>query len=312
MAVCRELQKHRVLLDVIQIGTEQDEKLRGISKATGGMCFEPKTLKSALKLLELETLLCAKERVDRPIRKLDSTLDLTMLCWQGPDRCDEESVPQRKQPEELKQPVVPLEQALLRIAETETLAEAGKQTKPVSREHIRAVMRAMRAVQKEPHPAFDVFPSASNMSFWRLVVQGPASSPYAAGTWIMFIRFPPNYPQVAPEVRFVTPIKHCNINCYGRVCHSIFTRNWTADTPILTILNVVYGLLLTPDVQDPLDTALALSHYDGSGDYEGSILTHVQKHANFTREQRRKQLLGEKDKEEEEEEEESEESEEVD
>ena len=29
--------------------------------------------------------------------------------------------------------------------------------------------------------------------------------------------FPPNYPSVAPDIRFITPIQHCNINAHGRV-----------------------------------------------------------------------------------------------
>ena len=51
----------------------------------------------------------------------------------------------------------------------------------------------------------------------------------------------------------MTPVKHCNINCYGRICHSIFDRNYTVDTNMSTILECIYGLLLNPDVTDPLD-----------------------------------------------------------
>jgi len=82
---------------------------------------------------------------------------------------------------------------------------------------------------------------------------GPDSTPYKEGTFVLYCRFPPNYPQAAPEIRFVTPVKHCNINCYGRICHSIFDRNYTVDTNMSTILECIYGLLLNPDVTDPLD-----------------------------------------------------------
>eukprot|EP00966_Prymnesium_polylepis_P316132 7304467-Prymnesium_polylepis.1 len=61
-------------------------------------------------------------------------------------------------------------------------------------------------------------------------MEGPGGSPYADGTWLLSVRFPPTYPVQPPEVRFVTSIIHCNINSYGKVCHSILDRNWTSDT----------------------------------------------------------------------------------
>jgi ubiquitin-protein ligase len=67
------------------------------------------------------------------------------------------------------------------------------------------------------------------------------------------------------RVRFVTPILHCNVNCYGKICHSIFGRNWTADTTIASIFENVYGLLLTPDIADPIDTNLAMDFHAGTG-----------------------------------------------
>eukprot|EP00479_Gromia_sphaerica_P001354 TRINITY_DN11534_c0_g1_i1.p1 TRINITY_DN11534_c0_g1~~TRINITY_DN11534_c0_g1_i1.p1 ORF type:complete len:93 (-),score=13.89 TRINITY_DN11534_c0_g1_i1:280-558(-) len=87
---------------------------------------------------------------------------------------------------------------------------------------------------------------------------GPESTPYRSGVWVLYVDFPPDYPQAAPEIRFITPIKHCNVNSYGRVCHSIFDRNYTTDIPLSMILQCVYGLLLSPDVSDPLDSTLAL------------------------------------------------------
>jgi hypothetical protein len=38
-----------------------------------------------------------------------------------------------------------------------------------------------------------------------------------------------------------------------------------------------YGLLLSPDVADPLDSNLALSFYESSGIYEIRIVNHCQK-----------------------------------
>jgi ubiquitin-protein ligase len=117
------------------------------------------------------------------------------------------------------------------------------------------------------------------MNFWRMLLKGPEGGPYSAGVWLLYASFPDDYPRVAPQVRFITPIKHCNINSYGRICHSILDRNWTADTPFCTVLQCIYGLLLNPDVDDPLDSTLALQFFDDSGTYEVSVVEHTQRFA---------------------------------
>lgn len=53
------------------------------------------------------------------------------------------------------------------------------------------------------------------------------------------MRFSDNFPHEAPEVRFVTPIRHCNINGHGRVCHSILDRDWAMDTSVQTVLECI-------------------------------------------------------------------------
>ncbi len=53
-------------------------------------------------------------------------------------------------------------------------------------------------------------------------------------------------------------VVHCNVNAHGKICHSIFDRNYSSDTAVGTLLEHVYGLLLTPDKDDPLDSSLAL------------------------------------------------------
>ena len=48
-------------------------------------------------------------------------------------------------------------------------------------------------------------------------------------------------------------VYHCNINSVGRICHNIFDRNYNAQITMRDILNAVYGLLIIPEPEDPLD-----------------------------------------------------------
>jgi len=211
------------------------------------------------------------------------------------DLCDDEQVPARKAAPHIQSPVMGLDMALTKEKEivevsgsapkSDDLAMSAKD-KIVNRERIRRIMREMKALHVKPHPAFDIFPCVEDISFWKATMEGPASTPYKDGVWLLYVAFPSNYPDSAPEIRFITPIKHCNVNCYGRICHSIFDRNYTPDTTMATIFQCIFGLLLSPDVSDPLDSTLAFEFYDDSGLYETSIVEQTRKHAGKkTREQ---------------------------
>jgi ubiquitin-protein ligase/uncharacterized protein YegL len=306
--VAQNVQRSDIVVDVVQIGEEQnqDRNLRGIARASGGYCFAPRTLADALKLNELETFLCSLERPDSKRPELVSyPVQLGNLARRPLDFCDEtHKAPERKRVKELDSKFSPLvkcfggadvsaapqatqaapKQVLPESKTTATAASVASHKKPEMLRQKR-IMLEMRALIRDPHKEFDIFVNPEDIGLWKLIVQGPSSTPYKDGCWVLYIAFGAEYPRKAPEVRFVTPIKHCNINVHGKVCHSIFDKNWTPDTGIMTVLQCVYGLLLTPDTTDPLDSTLALAFYDDSGKYEADILMHVKAHANKTRQQ---------------------------
>ena len=99
------------------------------------------------------------------------------------------------------------------------------------------------------------------------------------GLCIYIFFFMIGYPAVAPELRFETKILHCNVNSYGKLCHPIFSRSYTSDTNVRTLLDCVFGLLLSPDQTDPLDSSLTLGFYQADGTYEVHTHTHTCTHA---------------------------------
>jgi hypothetical protein len=99
-------------------------------------------------------------------------------------------------------------------------------------QQMRRIMRELRKVVNEKHPAIDVYTSVENAFFWIIVVQGPDGTPYAESAFKAYVDFPASWPQRPPQVRFVTAIRHCNVNSYGRVCHGILGRDWMADTEV--------------------------------------------------------------------------------
>lgn len=47
------------------------------------------------------------------------------------------------------------------------------------------------------------------------------------------------------------------MNQQGRICHSVFDRNYSPALSFKQIIECVYGLILTPEPEDPLDNVVA-------------------------------------------------------
>eukprot|EP01116_Phalansterium_solitarium_P023797 TRINITY_DN851_c0_g1_i5.p2 TRINITY_DN851_c0_g1~~TRINITY_DN851_c0_g1_i5.p2 ORF type:complete len:522 (-),score=161.57 TRINITY_DN851_c0_g1_i5:965-2530(-) len=276
LQVVSALQRNSIILDGIRIADgASDTMLHTMCKATGGYSFNPTNLKDALRLMELETLLFLAERPQiAPVRRAVGRLnELTKFTAMPVDVCNETTVPARRLPAELSQASLSLELTL------ERGAPPVLSKRPDEASRIRRIMQELRLLMSEPHPSVEVFPCESNIRFWRLLLKGPEESPYAGGVWLLYANFSEEYPLRAPEMRFVTPIKHSNVNHYGKICHSIFTRNWTSDTTMRAVSDLVYALMLHPETQDPLDTTLAMQYFEDPGVYEVSIAEHVARHA---------------------------------
>ena len=303
--VAARLQKKNIVLDAVSVddslsnsGSQVNNTLHQMAKATRGYSFMPRTLKDALLLNELETVLSceSRESLTHPVSvKVTSEKKLKSFGWESVDVCDEHTVPERVQNPALENSVTTLADFLAgnetktadggsnKANKSNTTNTATGESKPAStiasRKCTKRLMKELRLLKKKPHDMIRIYPSEENIQFWRVLIEGPESTPYHKGVWLLTIDFPDDFPRSPPSVRFVTKILHCNINSYGRVCHSILDRNWSSETRIKTVLDCLYGLLLVPDVDSPLDSTLALARADDSGGYEGKIIAHTQTYA---------------------------------
>ncbi|XP_062382868.1 uncharacterized protein LOC134070498 [Sardina pilchardus] len=228
--------------NILEISRD-DRVLHGITNATGGCCFKPATSTEALKLFEMETVLSLESRrlKRKPVDTIKSLGDLSG----GFSRRGYDKQPDVKLPEEIKSKVTVTEKAV-RKSRRRWLMEKDKR-----------ILEELKSLHCDPHPYCSLFPSEKDFTFWRVLMRGPPDTPYEDGVFELYCQFGSDYPIKPPLVRFITPVYHCNVNSVGRICHSIFDRNYSAHITMREILDAIYGLLIAPEPDDPLDSVLA-------------------------------------------------------
>ncbi|CAL8273091.1 unnamed protein product [Gadus morhua 'NCC'] len=154
------------------------------------------------------------------------------------------------------------------------------------------ILEELRSLHCDPHPYLTIFPSESDFTFWKILLQGPPDTSYENGTFELYCQFGPDYPVKPPTIRFVTVMYHCNINSSGRICHNIFDRGYNAHITMKEILEAVYGLLIAPEPEDPLDSILAEKFQSSKEEYEQEAKDHTAKTAAKSINEKEQELVG--------------------
>ena len=98
-------------------------------------------------------------------------------------------------------------------------------------------------------------PDQDNIFRWSASLTGPRDSSYKGGIFDLRVEFPDNYPESAPEIYFITPIFHLNVNPYnnkdwgiklGHVSLTILD-NWKPEYTIREIFTYIFALLYNPN-----------------------------------------------------------------
>ena len=129
-------------------------------------------------------------------------------------------------------------------------------------------------------------PDSNNPYLWQCTMLGPTDTSFAGGLFYLKIIFPIDYPTKAPEVLFVTPIYHVNVNhikqptCpLGHIC--ISTLNfWNPDTRIREILTNIFALFYMGNPQSPYGTDRQSEMLNTPQIFEQKIKYFTNKYAN--------------------------------
>ncbi|KAF8536862.1 hypothetical protein BDD12DRAFT_849140 [Trichophaea hybrida] len=323
--VCHQLYNEDVVLDTIVIGTNQTSDLFKIAKHTGGYAFSPQSRNSLFQIFLLETFLDIRVRpeiVRVPI------IDYALSTPKEPDMKDIfDFPPMRPHPNQNDQffsvrdanrflassrpyaftNITPSSRAssvfaaseiafsrLGSISDTDTMMSdvTGRTLTPTSGSTRSESLREVRAAIDNHHDYMDIYVSESNMDFWKVVMEGPPGSPYASGTFVLYVEHGADLPRKAPLVRFITPILHPNITKHGRICHPIFGREWNHGIRTHTLLQHVWGMLMTLEARDAVDPLFTLTFWTNPEAGALDVKRYIQRFASRSRRQLRAEILG--------------------
>ncbi|KAL2887675.1 Ubiquitin-conjugating enzyme E2 14 [Ceratocystis lukuohia] len=122
------------------------------------------------------------------------------------------------------------------------------------------INKELADITANPIPGISVSLLNDVLHTWACTISGPENTPYVGGAFTIHIMLPTDYPFKPPAVKFVTRIYHPNVTNdeQGSVCLGLLkSENWKPNTRVASVLEAIRALMIEPNADDPLDTAIA-------------------------------------------------------
>lgn len=210
--------------------------MRALSNAADGCCFLVNSYEEGLALFEREAVLSLRHR-EPHTRKIDPAAKVLSL---------ENVVPYTSLPH-----IVAPTLLVPTLKRTPLKGAAGPA--PLSAEVTKRLMGELRDLMEHPLPDFEVL--SEDLSFWCLIYRGAVGTPYEGRFFVGYVDFGNGFPQCAPELRFHTPLYHCNVNADGRICLDILSQHsWKAEISMRQVLEQLAQLIREPNAYSAINS----------------------------------------------------------
>jgi ubiquitin-conjugating enzyme E2 A len=106
---------------------------------------------------------------------------------------------------------------------------------------------------------------------WQAVIFGPDDTPWEGGTFKLVLEFTEDYPNKAPQVRFLTKMFHPNIYNDGQICLDILQNQWSPIYDISAILTSIQSLLCDPNPASPANSEASRLYNENRREYNRRV-----------------------------------------
>jgi len=261
------------VVDAIIVGDDPDSDLRKIVAATGGQCFQIRSLGAGFELLEAEAVVSLRARrggADKPVFVPRAAVDFEGLA----EVTISTSGAAAKDKTSSAAPRVARVTAAIATAPApaDTAGTSGTAIKRALLE-LGKVAAGKEDVWMHSGEGVHIFPAEADLTFWRALIEAPAGSPFEGGVFALSVRLPHDYPFSPPNIRFETAVYHCNISDSGQICLDILQEKWNPALTVPKALEAVRILLANPDTDNALRQWIAeltvanKRHGDGDSRY---------------------------------------------
>jgi len=126
-------------------------------------------------------------------------------------------------------------------------------------------------LQNDPPSGVTGAPMDTNIMVWQAVIFGPDDTPWEGGTFKLVLEFTEDYPNKAPQVRFITKMFHPNIYNDGQICLDILQNQWSPIYDISAILTSIQSLLCDPNPASPANSEASRLYNENRREYNRRV-----------------------------------------
>lgn len=182
-----------ISVDSICLGDGQNADLRTLSYLLGSYKFRPSTLANAMAICEMEPILSLTQRLPiafpLPNRAYSGFFNAQFNLARSRSvstKVTDDCVPPFKRHPRLDDDFVQLT-ALAAQRKDDSLGGNIPSGSTGPRLRVLRLMNEMKTIAARVNPKYDVYVKTADISFWKVVIEGPDDSPYSDGTFLMYL-----------------------------------------------------------------------------------------------------------------------------
>jgi ubiquitin-protein ligase len=116
---------------------------------------------------------------------------------------------------------------------------------------------------------------------WQITFFPPKGTGYEGGFFKIEVKFREEYPFVAPIMKFVTKIYHCNISDEGHICLNTINTWWKKSYTMEDVLNHIIILLYKQNPDDPVNDSAAELYKENKSKFMKKVRQYIKEYANI-------------------------------